>query len=364
MDKQVVSDKQGTALMVLFIWGSTLIMGTAGEAKKYTWLAIILGMGAASLVIILYCRIINSTSSSNVFDVNEMAFGRIAGSVINILYIFFAYSLGAMVLNNFTEFINIVGLPDSPRIYGIIPIVILSIWGVKYGIEVLGRWAEFFIIILLMIMFTSTTSSIPSMELNRIRPIIPSDIKPVLKGAFSAFSFPFAESVVFMMISSSFQNKKSSYKIYLFGLLISGLFITNFAARNVMIVGSEILSQSYFPSYTALSIIRVGEFVQRIETVVTVSFLLTGFVKISICILAACNGLAKLFRFENYDILVAPVSLTMFATSFIVYDSIMEAGKFTQEVSPYYKIIFQVILPLVTYIGIKVRGKSAKGKTR
>jgi spore germination protein KB len=167
-----------------------------------------------------------------------------------------------------------------------------------------------------------------------------------------------------MMISLSFKNKKSSHKIYLVGLLISGLMLANFAVRNVLVIGPEILSQSYYPSYTALSIIRVGEFVQRIETAITVSFLLAGFVKISICILAACNGLAKLFRFDSYDILVTPVSLTMFATSFIVYDSIMESVKFTQEVAPYYKIIFQVILPLVTYAGIKVREKFAKGKDR
>lgn len=364
MDKQVISDKQGVTLMVMFIWGSTLIMGTAGEAKKYMWLAIILGMAEASLVMILYCKIINSTSYSNIFDINEVAFGRIAGSALNILYIWFAYILGSMVLNNFTEFINIVGLPDSPRIYGIIPIVILSIWGVKSGVEVLGRWSEFFIIILLMIMFFTTVISIPSMDISRIRPITPNEIKPILNGASSAFSFPFAESVVFMMISSSFKNKKSPYKIYLLGLLISGLMITNFALRNIMVIGAETLSQSYFPSYIALSIIKVGEFVQRIETAVTVSFLLTGFVKISICIMASCNGLAKLFRFDNYDILVTPVSLTMFATSFIVYDSILEAGKFIREVLPYYTIIFQLILPLVTYTGIKVREKSAKGKTR
>lgn len=363
MDKQVISDKQGVALMALFIWGSTLIIGAGREAKKYSWLAIIIGMVAAALVMILYCRIINSTSGSNIFDINEIAFGRIAGSIFNILYIWFAYSLGALVLNNFTEFINIIGLPDSPRIYGIIPIVILSIWGVKSGVEVLGRWAEFFIIILLIIMVATPLLSIPSMELNRIRPIIPMEINPVLKGAFSAFGFPFGETVVFMMISSSFKNKKSSPKIYFLGLMISGFMIDIFAIRNVMVVGPEVLSQSYFPSYTALSIIRVGEFVQRIETAVTVSFLLAGFIKISICIMAACNGLAKLFRFDNYDILVTPVSLTMFATSFIVYDSILEAGKFTQEVSPYYKLIFQVILPVVTFIGIKVREKSAKKKT-
>jgi spore germination protein KB len=64
-----------------------------------------------------------------------------------------------------------------------------------------------------------------------------------------------------------------------------------------------------------------------------------------------------LFKFDNYNILVTPVSLTMFATSFIVYDSIMESVIFTQTVSPYYKIIFQVIIPLITYVAIKVKGK-------
>jgi spore germination protein KB len=357
MKRTIISDRQGVAISTLFIWGSTLLVGTAGEAKKDIWLAMLLGMLLGAVVIILYCKIINTNPGWNVFDINELVFGRLFGSLINIAYIWFAYSLGALVMNNFSEFITIVGMPDSPMVYGIVPLIIICIWGVKAGIEVLGRWSEFFIIILIAIMIFSNTFSIPSFEWRRILPVLQEGIKPVLKGAFTAFTFPFGETVLFLMVSSCFKDRKSPYKSLLIGLTLSGVLVTIFAVRNIFVIGPEMLSRSYFPSYTALSTINVGEFVQRIETAVTVSFLITGFIKISICILAACNGLTKLFRLEDYHILVTPVALTVFATSFIVFENIIEAVNFTQQVSPYYKTIFIVILPIITYIGIKTRGK-------
>lgn len=355
MNKVTISDKQGITLCTLFIWGSTLLIGTAGEAKRDMWLAIILGMLFSAVIIVMYCKIIVSVPRKDVFDINELVFGRLLGSFINIMYIWFAFNVGALVINNFTEFISIVGMPDSPRVYGIIPLILIGVWGVKAGIEVLGRWAEFFIIFLIAIMIASNTLSIPNMDFQRCLPIFQEGIAPVLKGALAAATFPFAETVIFLMVCDSFKSKKSPYKILLIGLGFSGSLLVIFAIRNILVIGPEMLARSYFPSYTALSIIEAGEFAQRIETAVTVSFLITGFIKISLCILAASKGIAKLLRFNDYHILVTPVASTVLSISFIYYENIIEGVQFTQQVSPYYKITFEVVLPLITYIGVKVK---------
>jgi spore germination protein KB len=42
MEKEVVYDSYAVTIVILFIFGSTLILGTAGEAKNNGWLAIII----------------------------------------------------------------------------------------------------------------------------------------------------------------------------------------------------------------------------------------------------------------------------------------------------------------------------------
>jgi spore germination protein KB len=357
MNKEVISDRQAISLVILFIWGSTLLIGAAGEAKKDRWLAIILGMILASFMALIYCRILNSFKEMDIFDINKLVFGSLVGSFVNILYIAFAITLGALVLNNFTEFISQVGLPDTPKPASILPIVLLTIWGVKCGIETLGRWAEFFVVILFIIITVPTILGVSKMDPHYILPVLQEGIQPVIKGTISAFSFPFAEMVVFLMVFSGLKNKKSIYKSYFIGLWEAGLAISAIVTRNILIVGPELLSRNFFPSYIALARINVADFVQRIETLNTVAFLIAGFVKVSICLLAASNGLAKLFKLDSYDIIVTPAALTMTAASFKAYESILETINWTRDVYPYYAAIFQVVLPMITYLLIKLKNK-------
>lgn len=358
MNKVIISDKQAISLVILFIWGSALVLGTAGEAQKNMWFAILLGMILASLIIYIYCKILSSFDGLDVFDINLLVFGSFAGNIINILYIMYAYTLGALVLNNFSEFISAVGLPETPKVAAVFPIVLLALLAVKSGIETLGRWAEFFILFLFLIVIIPTILGIPQMELNNIRPFMEDGIRPVIKGAIGAFSFPFAETVIFLMVFSCLKNKRSVFSAYYLGLWIAGLVFTAISVRNILIIGPELLSRNYFPSYIVIARINVADFVQRIETLNTVSFLIAGFIKISLCLLAAANGLNKIFRFEDYRILVTPAALTMFAVSFKTYDNIIETVNWVKEVYPYYAAIFQVILPIITFIGIKIKKKN------
>ena len=45
---------------------------------------------------------------------------------------------------------------------------------------------------------------------------------PILKGAFSSFSYPFGETVVFTMVFSNISKIKNYKKTFIVGLLIGG----------------------------------------------------------------------------------------------------------------------------------------------
>jgi spore germination protein KB len=125
-----------------------------------------------------------------------------------------------------------------------------------------------------------------------------------------------------------------------------------------MVVGTEELSRNYFPSYTVVARINIGDFLQRIETAVVVAFLLGGFVKISCCIMAVSKGIANIFNFSDYRFLVTPVALATLSFSFMVYDSILETVTWVPQVWYVYASIFEVGLPLITYIGAEIKSKT------
>lgn len=56
---------------------------------------------------------------------------------------------------------------------------------------------------------------IPKMELSNTQPILYDGLRPLMKGSFQAFSFPFGEIVLFTMILSSLKSKTASYRVYI-----------------------------------------------------------------------------------------------------------------------------------------------------
>lgn len=354
MNREVISDKQGICIMILFIWGSTLVLGTGGPAKSDAWIAVLLGGVLSAIPIYIYSRILTKFPGRDIFDINEIVLGKVLGKIINFLYIIFAIHLCALVFDNFGEFINIVGLPDTPRLAPIIPLTIICVWIVKEGIECLGRFCEIFLLVLMIILCITIILSVNEMDVNNIRPLFFSGKSAILKGTFLAFSFPFAETVIFTMILSSVKTKKSPFKIYFTALPIAGLILVILTLRNVLVSGTELISLNYFPSYFVVGRISIGEFIQRIETFVAIGFLISGFTKMSVCLLAASNGISKVFGFKDYRFIVTPVALFILSMSFMVYESIIETVKWVPKYYPAYAFIFEVILPLITFAAVKL----------
>jgi spore germination protein KB len=269
-----------------------------------------------------------------------------------------------MVLRNFQEFIRVIAFPETPEFVPVMLMGILCIWVVKEGIEVLGRFSQLVIIILASIIIIVTILNMKDADFDNLRPFLYNGTGPVFKSAFSVFSFPFAETVLFMAVFNFMKKRNNSYRVYYFALAIGAFLILLSNVRNLLVLGADLIDQVYFPSYTAVSLINIGEFLQRIEVTVAVVLLFGGFVKISVCLLAAVRGIDYLFKIGNYRQIVAPVGLLMMITSCFIYQNIMEMEEFAAKVYKYYAFPFQVILPVIIWIGAEIKVKQDKKKER
>lgn len=360
MNKELISDIQGINLTVLFIFGSSLVIGTGGKAKGDMWIAIMLALFISAPILIIYARILSRYPGKDLYDILEEVFGKYLGRAFSLAFIWFSFHLGALVLRNFGEFMNTVGLPETPKIVPIIMFALICVLGVKSGIETLAKCSSYFIVGVFSLLVLLALLTIPNMKPENLLPIMYNGFKPVLQGAFAAFSFPFGELIVFMMVFDSLKTPSSSYKVYLMSLVIGGLVVFFISLRNVMVLGDDTIGSVYFPSYTAISRVNIGNFLQRLEITVSIVFTLSGFIKISICLLAATKGIAKLFGIKDYRVLVTPVGLLMANFAYLVYGNIMEMFDWATDIWAYYAFPFQVVLPLIILISVEVKAQLQK----
>lgn len=355
MKKEVVSDKQGIFLTVLAIIGTSVIIVMGLDAKKDLWLANIVSIFMALPIIIIYARLHYIFAGKDLFDILDICFGKFIGKGISILYIWFAFHIGALIINDFGTFITSVSLSETPEIILTLLIVILGIWVVKEGVELIGRWSEFFTPFIIIFIFTIILLLIPNMNIHNIRPVLSNGIKPVIKGSFYSFAFPFAETVLLTMFFKNFQSKKSPYKVYIVGLLIGGFILITINLTNILVLGIDSSLSFYYPSHSIAARINIGDFFQRIEILSAIVFILGGFIKMSICLLSVSKGIAKTFSFTDYRFIVVPMALLMHNLSSFIYDSTMEVIEFASTTSPYYKFPFQVILPIIILIFAEIK---------
>jgi spore germination protein KB len=309
----------------------------------------------------MFSRILSLFPGKDLFDILQILMGNFLGKIVSILMIWFAFHDGSLVLRNLSEFTEILVFDNTPVGVPMIFFSILLIWCLKSGIEVFGRWSEFFIWVVIITFLTISLLAIPQMDISRLKPVLSNGIAPILEGAFGSFSFPFGETVVFMMVFSNIAKVKNYNKIFIISLLIGGGIIILAVLRNILILGSEPLSRVYFPSSKAISVIQLGELLERLEMLVAVIFLVCAFVKVCICIFAVCNGISKVFGLNDYKFIATPVVLLMLSFSFIVYKSTMEMAFWAFNIWPYYAFPFEVIIPLVVFI--MAESKSRRSNT-
>lgn len=362
MNKEVISNKQGMSLIILFSIGTSSIHTMGLEAKNDIWLAIILSIFMALLMVLIYARIHYIFPNRGLSDIIEICFGKLIGKVIILLFTWFIFDLAALVLRNIVQFINVVGIPDTPAVIPTIVIITICIFAIKEGIEVLGRWGEFFLTIPIGFIFITIVVLIPDMNINNIKPVLHNGIKPVLRGAFGVLSFPFLDTIAFTMIFNGFKRKESPYKIYICSLLIGGLMVLATSTINLLVLGIDSASNLYYPSHTTGTRIDVGMGIQRVEVIATIIFLLGSFIKVSICLMATCKGVVKIIGCKDYRFIVIPVSLLTINLCYFEFDSVMSYFEWAVDIYPFYAFLFQVILPVIIWIVAEIKKKRLKNE--
>jgi len=364
MEKETISDIQGICLIILFISGETLAMQTATRAGSDLWLAIIAAMAIAIPIVFMYARLLTLFPNKDLFDIIELLFGKYFGKILSLLFIIYIFQAGALVLRDISESTVTTTLPETPKTVFMIFYIVLGIWIVKAGIEVMGRWANLFVILNGPLPTIAILLLIPEMDFNNIRPVLFNGINPLMEGTFQALTFPFAETVVFTMVLYSLKTKKSPYNIYLKGLLIGGILIAGVSLAEILVLGSDIYSATYFPNQNVATKVNIGEFIQRIEIIAMIAIVTSSFLKLSVYLLAVTRGISKLFGFKDYRFIVTPVAalLMNFSNFNLGQDNIMELFKFIDDIWPYFALPFQILLPLIIFIFAEIKGNRLKAQ--
>lgn len=358
MKKEIVSKKQIVAIIIMFLLGSNLVIGISPEAKQDGWISSIMAFLLFTPMAAVYIRIINLFPGDNLYQIIAKVFGNFTGKLFVLLYTLYSLHVGALVMRNFSEFISIVALPLTPQIVLLIFLLIISVAMVKSGVEALGRWSKYIFPLVAFVIISTFLIGLKDSGFSAFKPIGGVGIKTIMSSAFTTFSFPFAESVLILPLFSSVSMRENTREVFFRSILICLFLNLVIIVRNLTILGVQPYNMLCFPSYSAVSVISIGDFFTRFEVLIGMTTLLAGFIKICVCLFAAVIGISGLMNFNDYKPLAYPAGLLMLTLAVIIYRSSIEMFDWVKTYR-YYALPFQVIMPIIIWLGAELKKRAA-----
>lgn len=339
---------QAIFMIVMFNFGSSVVMGVSTGMAQDSWISLLMGTVYAIPAVLIYGRIASLNPGQGLYGAAGARLGKVFGKLFSALMTWYALHLSALVLRNFSEFIQITSLLETPQL-PVAAIMVLTVATLaKGGGKALGKWAVATAPIVLAIVFLTVILCLNAMHPEYFLPVLDHPVSEIARDAYQIFSFPLAETVLFLSMSDLISPRDSMIKINLEGILLSALVLLIIITRNMMVLGPAMVSLEYFPSYSAARIINLGDFLSRIEGSISVNFMLAGVSKLAICLVAASRGIASLFNIDNWRRLVVPTALMTLMLSTLLFRNTMEMFSFIKYAA-YYTIPFQILLPVTLW---------------
>lgn len=349
-----------TLLMAGFIVGSSILLPPGRQVGNMGWLAILLGVGEGLIFAFLYTSLMLRFPGKTMVEIVETVYGGVLGKLMAVAFIYYLFHLGSFVVRNFLDFIKLNILVETPASVILFVGLIVCGYAARSGIEVLGRCSQSLVIFTIILFLFSTMLLLHEIHPEWFLPLFTVPIKDIAFSAHAAATFPFGETVAFMMALPFINQKKETGKTFLIAFLISGSVLVVSALRSIGVMGKS-AEMFMYPSFYVAKLIDVGDIFTRMEILVSTNFLIMGFLKISVLLYGASLGTAQIFRLSDYRPVVFPLGVLMYTVAMINFNNVTENAEFANVVYPIYSMPFILGIPLLTLVVAHIRGLPKKG---
>lgn len=356
LEKGKITPYQLFSMMTGFIFGSTVILQNVTAAGRDSWLSTVLAILGGLGMVLITTQLSVTFPNLTLIEYTEVLFGKILGKCIGAVYLWYFLHLGALVLRNYGDLMTITVMQETPLWFFHITLALVVAFMVYNRIEVMGRVSE--ILLPFGVGFSFFISTLVTLsgivEIKNLQPVLEHRITDILKSTFAVASFPYLEVILFTMIFPYVNIPAKTRKYTVWAIIVGGFSMLVILVENIGIFG-ETMPTITFPRYTAIRMISVGNFIERIDPIVLAIWIMGGLAKIGVCLYAFVLGLAQLLGLKYYTHLILPSTIMMIVLSILLYTNTMEMLDFAANVYPLYAFPLQVFLPLLMLILAAIR---------
>lgn len=283
--------------------------------------------------------------------------GLVPGTIAGIGLLLYMIHISSVVSSEYVDLIHAKYLVRTPSVVILVPLLLLSGYVVRLGIEVLARFAYITIFYWVIIFMIYVFLTIPDMDIHFLLPVMENGFVPQLKGILLTHGWSTQAVLIAFMLP--YLNKGTRKNMSWSFVAVAFVAFDLVAAIIVpKLVFGTIMPDISYPVLQATEYIKIAEFFERIDLILMADWIILIFVKVAFYIYVISLGTAQLLRLSDYRPIVYPVCLLVLVISVWSKLTFSEITFFLQAVYPYYSIIFHEALPILLLLVAWIRGKA------
>ncbi len=247
--------------------------------------------------------------------------------IMGIFYIFLLILVPMFVIKNFSETLQLIYFRTSPLIYIVLFFLVSSTITNKFSIKVLAKANLIIIPIVFLSIIVILLSSIKDFTPQRIFPILGYGANETfLMGLSNLFSY---SGICYLLFLNPFINKTTEFKkISIISIIISGIYLFLSVTCILLSLSFTFKSGESFSLYLLTRNLEYGRFIQRIDAVFILIWIISTISYISIAIYFCIYVFKKITKISdsssiNYTINLLILGLLILPSNFATLNNII-----------------------------------------
>ena len=352
-----ISTRQFT-LMLFSLLLSTVMFSLPGilieQSKQDVWQVMLITFAVDSALALIYFFLGMRYPQQTMIQYSETILGPWLGKITGLLFVLFLGYMTLITLKVVVEFINTVILTETPQLVISFILLLTGLYAVNAGLEVIARLGEIVAPLMLISLLIILSFSLNRVELVNLRPVFQHNVWVLLKTSLQPISF-YGVCITMGIFMAYHNNPKESLKAKWIAIG-SVTFLTIVTLMSLItIFGTSYSSQQLYPVFRLAQIIKVGDFFERIETLVIIFQIAGAFVNLVILYYSSVLGLAQIFKIQRYQTLTPYFGVCLLILSMFVYSNITERYQFIGTFFPFLALFVEVFLIIMLFIVSLIR---------
>lgn len=361
MNKITISATQLYSLMILFLTGSTLIIGLNFTAKQDSVIAVIIELFIGILLFYFYLLILLKSSWKEFIPLLQMGFGTFIARILGVLYSLYFLYIAGLVMMDFSFFVTNIMLLDSPNWVVVIPFLFVVGYSLILGFEAIARSSEILMFIFITFLPIIWLLGFFSDEFDPkyLVPLFSEGWRSISEVIFpSGLTFPFGELIVFLVLLPYVKNVKTVKKFSWLPITISAFIIIITMELVIGILHAPFASSFYYPFVKAMEMVSYLNMIEHFEVVLELLLLAGVFIKVTVYLYCARVTLYQVFKIKKQNIWHILLLLAfMYGGALFKSTNMVEQLYLLREQVPYFfNIPFQFVIPFL--LGLIIFGKT------